>query len=308
MTMEFRTLRAFVEVIRQGGFSQAAKVVFTTQSAVSKAVKQLEAEAGVPLIDRVGHRSSLTAAGEVVYRRALRLLAERDDLVAELGEIRGLQSGVLRLGLPPMGSALLFAPLFATYRRRFPGIEIRLVEYGSDRLEAMLRAGEIDLAVSLLPVAEDFDWHEVRREPLEVMLPRGHALVAEGEVTLDSLRGEPFILFESGFALNRIILEACRGRGFEPTVAARSSQMDFIVELAAAGVGVAFLPRLLAAHRLRPGVARLPLRAPAIDWDIAMIWRRGAFLSHAAKAWLAVARASDGETVPAAVQAGPESG
>jgi len=287
--MEFRTLRAFVEVIRQGGFSQAAKVVFTTQSAVSKAVKQLEEEVGVPLIDRVGHRSSLTAAGEVVYRRALRLLAERDDLAAELADIRGLRSGVLRLGLSPMGSALLFAPLFATYRRRFPGIEIRLVEYGSDRLEEMLRAGEIDLAVSLLPVAEDFDWRAVRREPLEVLLPRGHPLAGAGEVTLDALRGDPFILFESGFALNRIILEACRGRGFEPAVAARSSQMDFIVELAAAGVGVAFLPRLIAEHRQRTGVVRLLLREPAIDWDIALIWRRGAYLSHAARAWLAVA-------------------
>jgi DNA-binding transcriptional LysR family regulator len=69
MRMEIRTLRAFVEVVKQGGFSQAAKVVFATQSTVSKAVKQLEDEFGVLLLDRVGHRSTLTAAGEIVYRR-----------------------------------------------------------------------------------------------------------------------------------------------------------------------------------------------------------------------------------------------
>ena len=78
--MEIRTLRAFVEVVRQGGFSQAAKTVFATQSTVSKAVKQLEDECGVLLLDRIGHRSKLTAAGEIVYRRAQRILAERDDL------------------------------------------------------------------------------------------------------------------------------------------------------------------------------------------------------------------------------------
>ena len=98
--MEIRTLRAFVEVVRQGGFSQAAKVVFATQSTVSKAVKQLEDEIGVLLLDRVGHRSTLTAAGEIVYRRALRILAERDDLMSELDEVRGLKRGLLRLGLP----------------------------------------------------------------------------------------------------------------------------------------------------------------------------------------------------------------
>src|SRR5690348_3597126 len=111
--MEFRTLRAFVEVVRQGGFSQAAKTVFATQSAVSKAVRQLEDEIGVILLDRIGHRSTLTPAGEVMYRRGLRLLAERDDLLVEIGEIRGLRRGALRLGLPPIGSSMVFAPLFA---------------------------------------------------------------------------------------------------------------------------------------------------------------------------------------------------
>src|ERR1700678_3077603 len=119
--MELRTLRAFVEVVRQGGFSQAAKTVFATQSTVSKAVKQLEDELGFSLLDRAGHRSTLTAAGEIVYRRALVMLAERDDLVAELAELRGLKRGVLRIGLPPIGSDIVFAPIFAVYRSRYPG-------------------------------------------------------------------------------------------------------------------------------------------------------------------------------------------
>src|SRR6202045_565440 len=97
MDMELRTLRAFVEVVRQGGFSQAAKTVFATQSTVSKAVKQLEDEIGVPLLDRIGHRTRLTDAGEIVYPRAVRLLTDRDDLVAELDELRGLKRGMLRL-------------------------------------------------------------------------------------------------------------------------------------------------------------------------------------------------------------------
>src|SRR5215471_949588 len=229
--MELRTLRAFVEVVRQGGFTQAGKKVFATQSTISKAIKQLEDEIGVPLLDRVGHRSRPTAAGEIVYQRAVRMLTERDDLIAELDELRGLKRGALRLGLPPVGSSTLFAPLFAIYRNRYPGIEIRLMEHGSDRLEELVASGEIELAASLLPVSEEFQWQEVRREPLTVLVSANHELARRRSLNLPPLRNLPFILFESGFALNRIILDACGRHGFEPAIVGRSSQIDFIVEL-----------------------------------------------------------------------------
>jgi DNA-binding transcriptional LysR family regulator len=285
--MQLRTLRAFVEVVRQGGFSQAAKVVFATQSTVSKAVRQLEDEIGVPLLDRIGHRSVLTVAGEVVFRRALKILVEHDDLAAELSELQGLRRGALRLGLPALSSNT-FAPLFAVYRERYPGIDIRLVEHGSGRLEEILRAGEIDVAASLLPVSDDFEWQEVQRERLMVLVSAGHTLARQPQVDLPGLRNEPFLLFEPGFALNRLILDACRKRGFEPTVAARSSQVDFIVELVATGLGIAFLPQSMVEKRNHPFVRRILLDEPNTEWQLVMIWRRGAFLSHAAQAWLAM--------------------
>lgn len=288
--MEFRTLRAFVEVVRQGGFSQAAKTVFATQSTVSKAVKQLEDEIGVPLLDRIGHRARLTPAGEIVYPRAVRLLAERDDLIAELDELRGLKRGTLRLGLPPVGSSTIFAPLFALFRNRYPGIDVRLVEYGSERLEEVLISGEIELAASLLPVSEGFEFQEMRREPLMVLLPAGHALAEQATVELSALRDTPFVLFEAGFAINRLILDACRRSGFEPHIVARSSQIEFIIELVAAGLGAAFLPQMIVEERRRPGVRPMSLAEAHTDFRLAMIWRRGTYLSHAAKAWLALAR------------------
>jgi DNA-binding transcriptional LysR family regulator len=287
--MQLRTLRAFVEVVRQGGFSQAAKVVFATQSTVSKAVRQLEDEIGMPLLDRIGHRSVLTVAGEVVFRRALKILAEHDDLAAELSELQGLRRGALRLGLPALSSNT-FAPLFTVYRERYPGIDIRLVEHGSGRLEEILRAGEIDVAASLLPVSDDFEWQEVQRERLMVLVSAGHTLARQPQVDLLGLRNEPFLLFEPGFALNRLILDACRKRGFEPTVAARSSQVDFIVELVATGLGIAFLPQSMAEKRNHAFVRRILLDEPNTEWQLVMIWRRGAFLSHAAQAWLAMWR------------------
>lgn len=288
--MELRTLRAFVEVVRQGGFSQAARTVFATQSTVSKAVKQLEDELGLPLLNRLGHRTTLTAAGEIVYRRGLAMLAERESLGGELADLRGLKQGVLRLGLPPIGSATLFAGLFAIYRSLYPGIDIRLVEHGSRRLEELLQSGEIELGASLLPVSDAFEWQPVRCEPIDALIAADHPLAASGTIVLASLRELPFVLFGPGFALDPIILEACGRAGFTPTIAARSGQIDFVVELVAARLGVGFLPRMIAVQRAHAGVHRLAVSDAGMDWNMALVWRRGAYLSHAARAWLDLAR------------------
>jgi DNA-binding transcriptional LysR family regulator len=288
--VELKSLRAFVEVVRQGGFSQAARTVFATQPTVSKAVKQLEEDLGVPLLDRIGHRSELTPAGRIVYRRALAMLAEREDLLGELDELRGLKRGSLRLGLPLLGSSILFAPVFVTFRSRYPGIEISLIEYGSKRLEEILLAGEIDLAAALVPSSQVFDWQPVVSEPLMVLLPRDHPLAGRERLGLVDLREDPFILFEAGFGLNQVILDACKQRGFTPREAARSGQVDFIVELVAAGLGIAFLPRTMAGQRAHPGITQVLLEEPLTQWEMCLIWRRGGYLSHAARAWLEIAR------------------
>lgn len=294
--MNLRTLRAFVEVVRQGGFSQAADVVALTQSSVSKAIKTLEDELGMPLLNRLGHRNELTAAGEIAYSRALILLAEHSDLVAEINDLRGLKRGVLRIGLPPVGCGVLFATMFATYRRRYPDIDIELTEYGSKRLRECLEAGEVDLAALLLPIDEGFEYQPVRNEPLMAVLPISHPLAQRKRIDFSDLADSPFILFEAGFALNAKILAACERKGVQPRVAARSGQIDFIVDLVSAGLGAAFLPRMLAHKHQHPGIALIPLDEPHTDWHIALAWRASAHLPPAARAWLELAKESQRST------------
>lgn len=289
--MNLRSFQAFVEVVRQGGFSAAAKTVNATQSTVSKAVRQLEDELGLTLLDREISPSRLTAAGEIVFRRALAMLAEKDDMLAELDELRGFKRGLLKLGLPPIGSSVLFAPVFAAYTKLYPQIDIQLVEHGSKRLEELLLAGDVELAASLLPVADSFEWQDVRCEPVVALLPASHAVAQGHGVSLQDIAGLPFILFESGFALNHIILDACRSHGFSPNVAVRSSQIDFIVELVAAGMGIGFLPKMIAEQRQHPGVRIHKIKGADVSWHLALIWRKGAFLSHAARAWLELSKA-----------------
>lgn len=288
--MEFRLLRAFTEVVQRGGFSQAARSLASTQSTISKAVKQLEDEVGTILLDRVGHRSVMTPAGEVVYRRGIKLLADRDDLIFELDEIRGLKRGVLRLGVPSVGNIKLFAPVVCMYRERYPQIELRLIEHGSNQLEKHLRAGDIDIAGILKPQSHDLEWELIRREPMVALLAPGHPLSHCRSLKLTDLSSLPFILFDPGFRLHGMILDASRKAGFEPTVAVTSSQIDFMVELVSTNVGVAFLPSNIVDEAYLQRLAAVPLDEPELAWIMGHAWRHNAYLSAATVAWMDLVR------------------
>ena len=284
-----------VEVVRHDGFSAAAEAVFATQPTISKAIRQLEDELGEVLLQRSRNGVRLTPAGQIVYRRALALLGEREDMLRELEELRDLQRGELHLGLASLGSDILFAPVFARFRQLHPQIELRVLERGSEALEESLRAGEIELAASLLPVADDLDWQPVRTEPLVALLPRQHPLASSASLQLQDLAEVPFVLFEKGFLLNRHIIQACQVRGFSPREVTRSGQPDFIVALVAAGLGVALLPRMIANARPRADVMIVPLDEPELDWKMVLAWRRGGYLSAAAQAWLRLVEAQHGQ-------------
>ena len=101
----------------------------------------------------------------------------------------------------------------------------------------------------------------------------------------------PFLMYQRSFVLNDRLLQACQQLGFTPKESGRSGQADFLVALVAAGQGVVLLPSVVARGLVRPGVVRLKLLAPDdLRWDIAFIWRDGAYLSRAAQAWLELLR------------------
>lgn len=288
--MELRNLRVFVEVVRQGGFTEAARVLFSTQSTVSKAIRALEDELGLALLERGSRRTAPTDAGEIVLKHAQRMLGIREDILTEVAELKGLQRGTLRLGLPRVGSDALFAPIFARFRALYPGIEVELYEAGSAALRERLHSGDLDLAGLLLPVPEEFETQELAREPLLAVLPAAHPLAGQGVVSLPELAALPLILFDSGFVLHAMITQAFRAQRLDPAVAARTSQIGFMLELVEAGVGVAFLPAMIARLHARPGLALVSLADPALEWRMALAWRREAYLAHAARAWLAAAQ------------------
>jgi DNA-binding transcriptional LysR family regulator len=292
--MELRNLRALVEVAKCGGFTAAARALNITQSTVSKAVQQLEHDCGVSLVDRLGRGIRLTEAGQIVLRRASNVLSEEENLESELDELRGLQRGKLKLGLPVLASSVLFAESVAAFRKRYPGIEVELQEHGSRRLEEHVRRGEVEIGASLQPISSDFGWRTIRDEPLMALLSIEHPLSGRASIRLSELASTPTILFEEGILLNSVILAAYRQRKMPLIDAGRSGNTDFIMAMVTAGLGVAFLPRVIIDSRDHRSLRAVVVEDLDMWWKMALIWRRDRVLSPAAQRWLEmVAPAAD---------------
>jgi DNA-binding transcriptional LysR family regulator len=120
------------------------------------------------------------------------------------------------------------------------------------------------------------------------------------QVPLADLAAEPFVFYGESLALNDVVLSACRVAGFAPTIVGRSGHWDFMAALVLAGVGIALLPAPYCRRLDSTQFTCLPVVEPEIPWEMAIGWRRNGYLSHAARAWLEVAR----ETLPS--QAGDD--
>lgn len=288
--MQFRHLKAFMEVVRQGGFTPASKVLQLTQSAVSKQVSQLEKDLGYSLLERTVGRILLTPAGEVVYRRGEQMLMIRAGLQSELDELEGLCKGELHLGLPPAGCDALFGKLLAEYRLSYPHVEIRLFEGTSRSVGEALQAGQIEIGVGSSSAKPSFDSQPFCDEPVEVLLRDSDSLASATALTLSDLSEHSFLLHQPGLCLNDQILQACAQEGFAPRVGCRSAQLDFLISLAVSGQGVLILPRVVAHAVQRPGIARVPLLSSTeLRWQLSFMWRKSARLTSPARAWLALA-------------------
>lgn len=287
--MEIRNLQAFAAVVKHVTFQQAARETHSTQSALSKSVRQLEVDLGVQLLERGGRRNRLTDAGEIVYRRTIGILSQIGDLQGELSELAGLGTGRLRIGLPSLATGLIFARTLSRFHKRYPNIRVELREESSTRLRELLRTGEVEMAAYMTgPMDVEFESIAIARQSFSLLVAAKNPLAGKTKVDLAKARAYPFVLFDSSYAISAVVLDACKRQGFVPEVAAESKQVDFIVELVAADVGVAVLPQVITAELSNRKVVSIELSDSRMEWRLSLAWRSGGYLSHAALQWRAM--------------------
>lgn len=284
--MDIRTLRYFVEVVRQQSFTRAAEKMFVTQPTISKMLKNLEDELNCTLLIRDGRKLLMTDTGQVVFERGLAILDEFRQLEAELSDINHLNKGVLRLGIPPMVGMLMAGPI-GLFRQRYPGVELKISEFGGLTVQQAVMNGELDLAMTALPVDEESELTTLPlfSHPLCVLVPRSGEWLEKTSVSPQQLAAHPLLIYNEDFALSRQLMQLFNRHNVKPRIAVRSGQWDFLAAMVQAGVGVAILPEPICRRLDEKTLRWLPLESE-LRWQLGMIWREGVYLSHSAQAWL----------------------
>jgi DNA-binding transcriptional LysR family regulator len=285
---ELRLVRYFVAVGEERNITRAAERLHISQPALSAAVRQLEQQLGVELLDRSDRVLGVTPAGERLLVEGRALLASADRVFDAVRARDAAVVGRLRIGLTPTARYGLGPALLSACASHASGVMLYPQEDATGALLRDVRSGRLDLAV-LFCAPEAEPWLE---EPAVVHLRSDHALASRSSVALEELAGETFLVAESadsgGFTAR--VLEMCSLRGFAP-VTRPDPYPDLGLQAVREGLGLVVYVRGAFPAEV-PGSVFVPVE-PVVTFPFSLAWRSGS-RSAALDAVLEVARSLRG--------------
>lgn len=270
--MDLHALELFCRIVESGSFSKAANAFYLTQPTVSGHIKKLEEEAGVRLLDRLGHRTTPTKAGDLLYRYAKRILALRQETQQALDELRGGLKGELILGASSVPGGYLLPPLIGWFRAQYPDISVVLkVSDSKEIIEAVITG-----AYEVGAVGAQFDdgrieYQRFAEDEMVLVVPPTHPWASRRSVRVKELSSQPFLIRERGSGTRKILEQALERHHLSMgafRVIGEMGSNEAIRQAVKTGGGIAIISRLAVASDLKCGeltaipVAGLKLTRP----------------------------------------------
>jgi DNA-binding transcriptional LysR family regulator len=231
----------------------------------------------MPLFERAGRATRLTAAGAALFARARELFAVAQTAEEELRALRGLEGGVLRVGASTTIATWLLPPYLARFREAHPGVALHVSSANTRSIAHALLERRLDIALVEGPVRhpriEVVPWRE---DELVIIAPVTHHLARRRNIRLTSIAGEPFIVREPGSGTRRVAERALAAQGVEIRVALQLGSTEAIKQAVAAGLGLAIVSRFAAADQVALGrLAAIGVREAALGRTLTELRVRG---------------------------------
>ncbi len=276
--MDLRQLTALVTVAEVGSVTKAARLLHVVQPAVTRQIRTLEEEIGVPLFDRTRQGMIPTAAGEMLVERARRALHELERARTEIRPEPGQVTGIVSVGLLESVIDVLAQPLAAVVADRYPGIELRILTAYSGHLQAWLDSGDIDLSLLYnLTDAPSLSVVPLLREKLWVVAPPDAGLTPASPMPWDAVLTHPLVLPVTGHGLRALIDQARSSLAAQPRIAIQTNSMHLQKKLVLAGHGWTVLPAAGVAGDIAAGLlSGAPLTAPEVVRSVVLGLQRAA--------------------------------
>jgi len=288
MNVNFQQLRAFAAVARYGSFTRASQALFTTQSALSSRVAQLEESVGARLFDRTTRTVRLTAVGRDVRPAVERILGEIDALVGRTKDISAGIAGRIVIAALPSVSATVLPQTISAFVRKYPRISIILRDELAERIADMVRNDEVDFAVSSPIVGDNqLDFVLLATDHVAAIFPKRHPLRKAKRLKLEQLVDYPVILMDRKSSVRRVVDEALRVKGRLPQPAYEVAFMSTAIGLVRAGLGVTVLPTASLEVQSASDLARRNFSDRVLTRRIGILKRQGGSLGPAAQSFAA---------------------
>jgi len=284
--MNFRDLESFKTVVECGSFSRASEELFIAQPSLSKTIQKLEQKLGVTLIDRTNRIIRLTDEGKLLYEKTLIILQQKVELELALGDMNEKISGHLKIGLPQILGTFFFPKVAKQFSSTYKDVTLEIVEEGGLEVEKLVAKGEVDAAFVVLPAkSNELEVQQIYEGHFVVCLPEHHILNDDKEITLQQLKDEDWVLFDSTFALRQIVIDSCKKGGFVPNAVYSTSQWDLLIALVSEGLSVAMVPSPLA-RMFGKNIAVKEISSQYIPWKIGIAVKKDRYKMHALRAFL----------------------
>ncbi|MGX4640775.1 LysR family transcriptional regulator [Massilia sp. SYSU DXS3249] len=278
MNLELRQLRYFVTVAEELHFGRAAERLHMTQPPLSQTIAAFEEALGAPLFLRSRRQVELTPAGSALLPEARRLLEAAGGLPELVRRAAAGEAGRLALSFVTPADYSVLPPLLRDYSAAFPGVQLVLQEATTDLQIDDLQHERIDAGLVIAPLPDkaqaSLDYLRLLEEPLVLCAPAG-LIDADGPVALGALPPLPLIIFprKSAPGLHDAILSCFHDAGIVPVIGQEAIQMQTIVSLVSAGMGLALVPQSVS-NLMRPGVEYRALAGPTPLVELGVCWRR----------------------------------
>ena len=275
--LNLKDLKYLVSIADTGHFGKAAERCFVSQPTLSTQLKKLEQALGVQLVERQPHHVQLTEIGKEVAERGRRLLAQSDEIETLARTHADPLGGKLRLALIPTIGPYLLPRITQKIRKAMPKLHLMLYEYQTEPLLAHLRAGDIDMGILALPVADDaLRTHELYSEEFVLAVPDGHPLTQRSRIKVGDLGQQTVLLLEDGHCMRDQALEICHRVDIHEAEGFRATSLETLRQMVVAGLGVTLLPQLAVAPPFgaQRGLTTLPFANPAPMRTVGAIWRK----------------------------------
>lgn len=278
MTIELRPLRYFVAVAEEMHFGRAAHRLHMTQPPLSQTIQALEAQLGTVLFARTRRSVALTAAGRALLPEAQRLIEQADALPRLAQRAAAGESGRLSLAFVSSADYSVLPSALREFRSAFPDVHIELREATGDVQIDELSANRIDVGILIGPLSDklngEFDYLPLLSEPLVLAAPEGLQFSPHKKRSLKSWAELPLIIFPRRLApvFHDQIFDCFRNAGITPHIGQEAIQMQTIIGLVSAGMGIALVPQSVS-NLQRPGVEYHALKEGSPLIETGLVWR-----------------------------------